>query len=176
MPGKASPNLRGRVVLIHGYTGNADHNWFANGIAAALAKNHRVVAPGGIHQYPRRTLRLLAEVLRQVADHRQLESLALECLHHAEDPADQREQSEKAAYQADETETKHRTKQAAPDEEPLQRENGTEKDDRLHRVEADRGTLVDQEKYQAGNPAENVTEQPGHVLLDSGAACHGYSA
>ena len=32
------------VVLIHGYTGNADHNWFANGIAAALAKNHRVVA------------------------------------------------------------------------------------------------------------------------------------
>src|SRR5258706_15597376 len=32
------------VVLIHGYTGNADHNWFANGIAPALAKNHRVVA------------------------------------------------------------------------------------------------------------------------------------
>jgi len=32
------------VVLIHGYTGNADHNWFANGIAAALAKNHRVAA------------------------------------------------------------------------------------------------------------------------------------
>ncbi len=32
------------VVLIHGYTGNADHNWFANGIAQALAKNHRVVA------------------------------------------------------------------------------------------------------------------------------------
>jgi pimeloyl-ACP methyl ester carboxylesterase len=32
------------VVLIHGYTGNADHNWFSNGIAAALAKNHRVVA------------------------------------------------------------------------------------------------------------------------------------
>jgi pimeloyl-ACP methyl ester carboxylesterase len=32
------------VVLIHGYTGNAEHNWFANGIAPALAKNHRVVA------------------------------------------------------------------------------------------------------------------------------------
>lgn len=32
------------VVLIHGYTGNAEHNWFSNGIAAALAKNHRVVA------------------------------------------------------------------------------------------------------------------------------------
>jgi pimeloyl-ACP methyl ester carboxylesterase len=32
------------VVLIHGYTGNAEHNWFANGIAQALAKNHRVVA------------------------------------------------------------------------------------------------------------------------------------
>jgi pimeloyl-ACP methyl ester carboxylesterase len=32
------------VVLIHGYTGNADHNWFSNGIAPALAKNHRVVA------------------------------------------------------------------------------------------------------------------------------------
>lgn len=32
------------VVLIHGYTGNAEHNWFSNGIAAALARNHRVVA------------------------------------------------------------------------------------------------------------------------------------
>ncbi|HEV2689534.1 MAG TPA: alpha/beta hydrolase [Bryobacteraceae bacterium] len=32
------------VVLIHGYTGNAEHNWVSNGIAAALAKNHRVVA------------------------------------------------------------------------------------------------------------------------------------
>jgi len=32
------------VVLIHGYTGNAEHNWFSNGIAPALAKNHRVVA------------------------------------------------------------------------------------------------------------------------------------
>ncbi|HYL76028.1 MAG TPA: alpha/beta hydrolase [Bryobacteraceae bacterium] len=32
------------VVLIHGYTGNAEHNWFANGIAPALARNHRVVA------------------------------------------------------------------------------------------------------------------------------------
>jgi len=32
------------VVLIHGYTGNAEHNWFSNGIAAALAKNHRVAA------------------------------------------------------------------------------------------------------------------------------------
>lgn len=32
------------VVLIHGYTGNAYGNWFVNGIASALAKNHRVVA------------------------------------------------------------------------------------------------------------------------------------
>ena len=32
------------VVLIHGFTGNAEHNWFSNGIAQALAKNHRVVA------------------------------------------------------------------------------------------------------------------------------------
>jgi pimeloyl-ACP methyl ester carboxylesterase len=32
------------VVLIHGYTGNAKGNWFDNGIAQALAKNHRVVA------------------------------------------------------------------------------------------------------------------------------------
>lgn len=32
------------VVLIHGYTGSAEGNWFANGIAAALAVNHRVVA------------------------------------------------------------------------------------------------------------------------------------
>src|SRR5258706_5424322 len=32
------------VVLIHGYTGNAENNWFSNGIAPALAKNHRVVA------------------------------------------------------------------------------------------------------------------------------------
>src|SRR5258708_9738491 len=32
------------VVLIHGYTGNAQGNWFDNGIAQALAKTHRVVA------------------------------------------------------------------------------------------------------------------------------------
>src|SRR5947209_14691805 len=32
------------VVLIHGYTGSAEGNWFSNGIAQALAKNHRVVA------------------------------------------------------------------------------------------------------------------------------------
>lgn len=32
------------VVLIHGYTGTAQGNWFSNGVAEALAKNHRVVA------------------------------------------------------------------------------------------------------------------------------------
>jgi len=32
------------VVLVHGYTGSAEGNWFANGIAAALAERHRVVA------------------------------------------------------------------------------------------------------------------------------------
>jgi pimeloyl-ACP methyl ester carboxylesterase len=37
--GKGTP-----VVLIHGYTGNAKGNWFSNGVAEALAKNHRVVA------------------------------------------------------------------------------------------------------------------------------------
>jgi pimeloyl-ACP methyl ester carboxylesterase len=37
--GKGTP-----VILIHGYTGSALGNWFANGIAQALAKNHMVVA------------------------------------------------------------------------------------------------------------------------------------
>ena len=32
------------VVLIHGYTGSAEGNWFRNGIAEALSTNHRVVA------------------------------------------------------------------------------------------------------------------------------------
>src|SRR5437763_648898 len=32
------------VVLIHGYTGSAEGNWFANGVAVALAKDHKVVA------------------------------------------------------------------------------------------------------------------------------------
>jgi pimeloyl-ACP methyl ester carboxylesterase len=32
------------VALIHGYTGNAYGNWYANGIMDALATNHRVVA------------------------------------------------------------------------------------------------------------------------------------
>lgn len=32
------------VMLIHGYTGSAEGNWFANGVAAALAPTHRVVA------------------------------------------------------------------------------------------------------------------------------------
>lgn len=37
--GKGTP-----VILIHGYTGTAWGNWFENGIAQALAKNHMVVA------------------------------------------------------------------------------------------------------------------------------------
>jgi len=37
--GKGTP-----VILIHGYTGSAQGNWFSNGIAEALAKNHMVVA------------------------------------------------------------------------------------------------------------------------------------
>jgi len=32
------------VVLIHGYTGSAEGNWFRNGVAEALATSHRVVA------------------------------------------------------------------------------------------------------------------------------------
>ena len=37
--GKGTP-----VILIHGYTGSAEGNWFRNGIAVALAKTHRVIA------------------------------------------------------------------------------------------------------------------------------------
>jgi pimeloyl-ACP methyl ester carboxylesterase len=37
--GRGSP-----VILIHGFTGSAEGNWFANGIANALAANHRVIA------------------------------------------------------------------------------------------------------------------------------------
>jgi pimeloyl-ACP methyl ester carboxylesterase len=37
--GKGTP-----VVLIHGFSGTAEGNWFSNGVAEALAKNHRVVA------------------------------------------------------------------------------------------------------------------------------------
>jgi pimeloyl-ACP methyl ester carboxylesterase len=37
--GRGSP-----VVLVHGYTGTAEGNWFRNGVAEALAANHRVVA------------------------------------------------------------------------------------------------------------------------------------
>jgi pimeloyl-ACP methyl ester carboxylesterase len=32
------------VILIHGFSGYAEGNWFANGIADALAANHRVIA------------------------------------------------------------------------------------------------------------------------------------
>jgi pimeloyl-ACP methyl ester carboxylesterase len=32
------------VVLIHGFSGSAEGNWFMNGIADALAANHRVIA------------------------------------------------------------------------------------------------------------------------------------
>ena len=32
------------VVLVHGYTGSAEGNWFRNGVAEALAAEHRVVA------------------------------------------------------------------------------------------------------------------------------------
>ena len=37
--GKGTP-----VILIHGYTGSAEGNWFRNGIADALAKTHMVIA------------------------------------------------------------------------------------------------------------------------------------
>jgi pimeloyl-ACP methyl ester carboxylesterase len=40
-----SPNAPGLpVILVHGYTGHARGNWFANGVADALAARHRVVA------------------------------------------------------------------------------------------------------------------------------------
>jgi pimeloyl-ACP methyl ester carboxylesterase len=40
-----SPTAPGApVILIHGYTGTAQGNWFSNGIAAALAKRHWVIA------------------------------------------------------------------------------------------------------------------------------------
>ncbi|HEY7546852.1 MAG TPA: alpha/beta hydrolase, partial [Blastocatellia bacterium] len=32
------------IILIHGYTGSAEGNWFSNGIADVLAKNHMVIA------------------------------------------------------------------------------------------------------------------------------------
>ena len=32
------------VVLVHGYTGSAEGNWFRNGVAVALAESHRVIA------------------------------------------------------------------------------------------------------------------------------------
>lgn len=37
--GKGSP-----VILIHGYTGSAEGNWFSNGVADALVPSHRVIA------------------------------------------------------------------------------------------------------------------------------------
>jgi pimeloyl-ACP methyl ester carboxylesterase len=37
-------NSGSHVVLIHGYTGSAEGNWFRNGVAEKLATNHRVVA------------------------------------------------------------------------------------------------------------------------------------
>jgi pimeloyl-ACP methyl ester carboxylesterase len=37
--GQGSP-----VVLVHGFTGSARGNWFANGVAEALQKKHRVIA------------------------------------------------------------------------------------------------------------------------------------
>lgn len=39
LAGNGSP-----VILIHGYTANADGKWFKSNIAQALAKNHRVIA------------------------------------------------------------------------------------------------------------------------------------
>lgn len=32
------------VILVHGYTGSAEGNWYRNGIAQALSQSHRVVA------------------------------------------------------------------------------------------------------------------------------------
>src|SRR5262245_46158022 len=64
------------VILIHGAGGSAEGNWFANGIAQALAKNHRVVAidcrghgksdnpPGG--SLPNRTM---AQDVIELMDH-----------------------------------------------------------------------------------------------------------
>jgi pimeloyl-ACP methyl ester carboxylesterase len=37
--GQGSP-----VILIHGYSGDADYRWFASGVAQELARNHRVLA------------------------------------------------------------------------------------------------------------------------------------
>src|SRR5262249_21668410 len=37
--GKGTP-----VVLVHGFSATAEGNWFTNGVAAALAKKHQVIA------------------------------------------------------------------------------------------------------------------------------------
>jgi pimeloyl-ACP methyl ester carboxylesterase len=69
------------VVLIHGYTGNARGNWFNNGVAQALAKNHRVVAIDcrnhGLSDKPEPRGRGIARDVVELMDHLKIQKAHL---------------------------------------------------------------------------------------------------
>ena len=69
------------VVLIHGYTGSARGNWFNNGVAQALAKNHRVVAIDcrnhGLSDKPQPRGRGIARDVVELMDHLKIQKAHL---------------------------------------------------------------------------------------------------
>src|SRR5215212_6846692 len=100
--------------------------------------------------------RLVRLLLGEVADHGQLEVLALEALDQQDDPADQEDDPHQAEQQV---ERSRKARADHADQGPDDPEG-----DRLHGVEADLGPLVDQEEDQPGHPGEHIRQAGGDVL------------
>src|SRR5450759_322902 len=98
--------------------------------------------------------------LRQIADDRQLELFALIGFEHQEYPQHQLQEAQKGEQ--------HQPYEGDVSDDHEQYGQPAEGDHRLHRVESDKFVLLlEQEKNQPGNPANQIAKQSRNALIQS---------
>src|SRR5580700_3044743 len=101
-------------------------------------------------------------------DDRQHEFLVLVCLIHHENPESEHQQSQKWIDRQRQKSHGHKVEHSKQNSNhQVDSEKSDRHSDGLNRVKSNEGTLVDQKKNQSCDPAENVTKEPRHVLLQS---------